>query len=128
MNLSELPIEVQNQLAKERLALANTVVNNQYTVKFYNSDGTRYFYARRSQEPWWDNKGNYMPFGGGSHWNIVYGAVQFRCYKSCMGTREYELCDGKRYTKSANGTVVPGCVATKKEVIAIAKQIGIFNI
>jgi hypothetical protein len=128
MKQSELPIEVQNQLAKDRMALSGKVVNGAYTVQLYNAEGTRYFYARRSQEPWWDNKGNYMPFGGGSHWSISYGAVQFRCYKSPLGTREYELCYGKRYNKSANGTEVPFSVATKKEVIAIAKSIGIFNI
>lgn len=128
MTLSELPIEVQERLAKDRISLAEQNINTPYEVMLHNADGTRYFSARRKQEAWYDNKGNYLPFGGGSHWSIIYGAVQFRRYRSPLGTIEYELTHGKTYFKSANGTEIPKCVATKKEVISIAKAIGIFTI
>lgn len=37
MKQSELPIEVQNQLAKDRMALSGKVVNGAYTVELYNA-------------------------------------------------------------------------------------------
>lgn len=41
---------------------------------------------------------------------------------------DYELVRTKIYSKSANGSVVPTTVKTKKEVIAVAKAIGIFKV
>lgn len=128
MKISELPAEVQERLAKERRALAKKKVDTPYEIELYNADGTRYFRARRVHHAWGDDKGNSMPFGGGSHWTVTYGAVQARSYLSPVGTVEYELNLGKTFCRSANGTVIPKAVATKKEVLDIAKAIEIFNL
>ena len=67
-----------------------------------------------------------MPFGGGSEWTLQYGCIGFSRKKQVMGY-DYELCRGKTYSKSANGTIIPASVKTKKEVLSIAKAIGIFD-
>lgn len=128
MTFQELPQETQEQLRIEQLDLVKRNRNTAYEVHIYDALGSRYFYARRICQAWSDTKGNCMPFGGGSHWRLCYGRVQFESYKTPVGTREYRLCDGRVYGKSANGTVIPKSVSTKKEVMAIAKAIGIFNI
>lgn len=128
MKISELPIEVQEQLAADRMVLANKVSSDGYSVMLYNTDGTRYFSARRYQRAWSNDRGAYMHFGGGSYWKVTYGSVQFARRKNPVGEWEYELVNGKQYGKSSNGTVIPTQVETKKEVMAIAKAIGIFNI
>lgn len=123
MTISELPIEIQQQIAAERIELGKKCINDGYTVEIYNSDGTRYFYARRYQYA-----SQYMAFGGGSYWKIQYGVVGWFRRKNPVGEWDYELGFGKCFGKSANGTIIPKQVSTKKEVIAIAKAIGIFNI
>ncbi len=128
MKISELPAEIQERLAKDRQALAKKKVDTPYEVELYNADGTRYFRARRVQHAWGDDKGNAMPFGGGSHWSVAYGAVQASRYRSPIGTVEYDLGLGKTFCRSDNGTVIPKAVATKKEVLDIAKAIKIFNL
>ena len=95
-------------------------------VLLYNQPGTRYFHARRHQNSWYDDKGNYMPFGGGSEWTLQYGCIGFSRKKQVMGY-DYVLCRGKTYSKSANGTIIPASVKTKKEVLSIAKAIGILK-
>lgn len=127
MTFNELPIKTQERLAQERAQLSKKRINTAYEVHLYNAEGTRYFYARRLTKSWNDDKGNYMPFGGGSFWRIAYGRVQFEGYRNPVGERDYRLCDGKTYARSANGTVIPRSVDTKKEVMTIAKNIGIFN-
>lgn len=128
MKFSELPAEVQAQLNKQREELKRKRINDPYNILLYNEEGTRYFYARRICESWNNDKGAYMPFGGGSHWNIWYGKVQFERFRNPVGEIDYRLCDGKTYGKSVNGTVIPVSVDTKKEVISIIKAIGIFNL
>lgn len=128
MKFSELPIEVQKDLKNQQAALAKKRINNSYKILLYNESGTRYFWARRHQAHWHDSKGNYLPFGGGSSWSVRYGRVQFRRYKSPLGTDEVELVKGNSFGRSLNGTVIPKEVKTKAEVLAIAKQIGIFNL
>lgn len=127
MKFNELPESIQQRLNDERLKLSNRVINNAYEVLLYNQSGTRFFHARRKQSSWQDNKGNYLPFGGGSEWNIRYGCIGFARKKQVMGYN-YELVRTKIYSKSANGSVVPTTVKTKKEVIAVAKAIGIFKV
>lgn len=127
MKFSDLPIETQQRLNSERLNLRNCSINSAYEVLLYNQSGTRYFHARRHQNSWQDNKGNYMPFGGGSEWTIRYGCMGFARKKQVMGY-DYELIRGKIYSKSANGTVIPSSVKTKQEVMSIAKAIEIFDV
>ncbi len=128
MKFNDLPIEVQQRLNLERLNLCNVSINNAYEVLLYNQQGTRYFYARRHQNSWYDEKGNYMPFGGGSEWIIRYGYICFSRKKQVIGY-DYELVKStKTYAKSANGTVIPHFVKIKKEVLNIAKMIGIFGV
>ena len=64
--------------------------------------------------------------GGGSEWTLQYGCIGFSRKKQVMGY-DYELCRGKTYSKSANGTIIPASVKTKKEVLSIAKAIGILK-
>ena len=73
MKFCDLPIETQQRLNCERLNLHNRSINSAYEVLLYNQPGTRYFHARRHQNSWSDDKGNYMPFGGGSEWTLQYG-------------------------------------------------------
>ena len=126
MKLSELPSEVQQQLAKQRNELSGKRINTAYRVELYNADGTRYFEALRRCQSRNDDKGNYMPFGGGTYWTIRYGAVQWVIRKDPLGGKAYELCNGKQYCKSANGTWIPKSLSTKKEVLALVNRIGIF--
>lgn len=125
MKFSELPIDTQQRLNDERSKLSNRSINNANEVLLYNQSGSRFFSARRHQRPWQDDKGNYMPFGGGSEWTVRYGCVGFARKKQVIGY-DYELVEGKLYSKSSNGTVIPSSVKTKKEVLSIAKSIGIF--
>lgn len=126
MNFFELPIEWQDRLTSERKALSGKNHNDAYEVRMYNEAGTRYFIARRVCHAWNDDKGHHMNFGGGTHWTIRYGAVQFRAHRNPCGGTDYELSDGKTYNRSANGTEIPARVATKKEVMDILNKIGIF--
>ena len=128
MKLSELPAEVQQQLAKQRNQLSGKRINTAYRVELYNESGTRYFEASRRCKSWSDDKGNYMPFGGGTYWDIRYGAVQWAIRKDPLGGKAYELCNGKQYGKSANGTEIPKSLSTKNEVLALVNRIGIFTL
>ncbi len=123
--INDLPIEVQNELNAKRAELSKKWrINSAYEVRFTNAEGTRYFYARRVSVPWHDNKGNYMNFGGGTYWTVSYGVIKARKERRAMGIT-YEWCESsQRFTKSANGTEIPNKVATKKEVLEIAKKIG----
>lgn len=111
MKFSELPIEVQEKLNTKRLTLRNHQINSKCEVLLYNPSGTRYFYAKRCQ------------IDGSSQWEIKYG---FMCFSrmnqeiSC----DYEIVKGKTYSQSANGTIIPSTVKTKKEVILLAHKIG----
>jgi hypothetical protein len=127
MKLSELPAEVQQQLAQQRAELSGKRINTAYRVELYNADGTRYFEAAR-RRLWIDDKGNYVLFGGRHVWTIRYGAVQWAVRKDPLGGKAYELCNGKQYGKSVNGTEIPKSLNTKKEVLALVKSIGIFTL
>lgn len=123
MTIQELPQEWQDRLARERSGLIGKVVNTPYKILVYNYNAKRYFEAyRHSVATSWAG------FGGGSYWKIRYGAVQFERGKDPFGGVEYHLCHGKTYGKSANGTIIPKMLDTKKEVIELIKNIGIFNI
>ena len=125
MTISELPIEMQQQLAADRLALKT--INNPYLVKVYNQQGTRFLEARRITKSWYGN-GVYMPFGGGSYWTIRYGVVAWKKVKDLMGKGfSVELADGKLYGAAANGTKIPRDVHTKADVLKLIKAIGIFK-
>lgn len=129
MKFSELPIDVQERLSKEMTELSKKNTNTAYRILLYNADGTRYFEADRICMPWQDDKGNYMPFGGGTYWKLRYGKVSFRRkIDTFIGYDEYVLSNGKTFGKSANGTIIPATLKTKKEVMAVAKAIGIFEI
>ena len=132
MKFTELPIEFQEKLNKERENYKGLKRNTGYEVLVYNESGTRYFYAVRCQMAWSDNRGNSMPFGGGSYWKVVYGAVQFRATRTPLGDRDYEWCQGKTFSSRTreDGTVVEinHHIGTKKEVMELIKALGIFNI
>ena len=125
MRFSELPKQVQDSLTSEQSHLHLKQVNTAYEVLVYNRAGTRFFHARRVQSSWQGN-GAYMPFGGGSVWTIKYGEIGFRSCRNPFGEIDAELRMGKTFGKSKNGTVIPNSVATKKEVLALIAEIGIF--
>ena len=85
MKFCDLPIDTRQRLNCERLNLHNRSINSAYEVLLYNQLGTRYFHARRHQNSWYDDKGNYMPFGGGSEWTLQYGCIGFSRKKQVMG-------------------------------------------
>lgn len=129
MTLDDLPEKIKNELLEKRLILCKEwFINNAYDVCFTNLEGTRYFTAYRKQSSWNDDKGHSMPFGGGSQWHIRYGAILWRTTQNPLGGKEYEWCKSskKTFAKAANGTIIPNTVASKKEVLDIAKKIGIF--
>ena len=126
MKFSELPKQVQEKLTKDKEDLYLKKINTSYEVLVYNKAGTRFFNARRNQSSWQDDNGNYMPYGGGSKWTIKYGEMGFRTCRNPFGEIDAELRMGKTFGKSSNGTVIPKSVGTKKEVLALIAQIGIF--
>ena len=125
MRFSELPKHVQDTLAEAKCRLHLKKVNTAYEVLVYNEAGTRFFNAKRVQGSWQGN-GAYMPFGGGSKWTIRYGEMGFRSCRNPFGEIDAEMCMGRIFGKSSNGTLIPKSVATKKEVLALIAQIAIF--
>lgn len=123
--INDLPIEVRNELYAKRAKLSKKWhINSAYEVRFTNAEGTRYFHARRVCVPWSDDKGHCMNYGGGTYWMVSYGVIKARKERHPMGC-SYEWGESSpRFTKSANGTEIPSKVATKKEVLEIAKKIG----
>ena len=126
MKFSELPENVKEKLTKDRGLLYLKKINTSYEVSVYNASGSRFLNARRIQSSWQDNNGNYMPFGGGSKWVIRYGEMGFRTCRNPFGEIDAELCMGRTFGKSSNGTIIPKSVDTKKEALSLIAQIGIF--
>lgn len=126
MKFSELAKDIQDRLIQERKNLHSKNINTSYEVLVYNEAGTRFFNARRVQGSYQDNRGNYMPFGGGSKWNLRYGEVGWRSFRNPVGELDAELCTGRLFGKSSNGTQIPKSVSSKKEVLDLINQIGIF--
>lgn len=130
MLLSDLPNDVQEQLTSERLRLhVEWKRNDAYHILFTNIDGTRYFEANRISESSCF-RGYYMPFGGGSYWEIKYGKIKWSSTYdnlSCS-TKYYWKCTRQVFRKSTNGTVIPQILRKKKDVLEVAKSIGIFDI
>ena len=125
MHFTELPQEVQETLAMAKSRLHLKQVNTAYEVLRYNKNGTRYFHARRVQGSWQGN-GVYMPFGGGSKWSIRYGEMGFRTHRNPFGGIDAEMCMGRAFGKSSNGTIIQQSVATKRDVLELLAKIGIF--
>ena len=126
--LSELPVEIQDKLKAERVSLYKTWKRNDaYHICFTNLEGTRYFLATRKSVPSYVSD---RPFGGGSYWVVRYGKILWSSKPSPVGTILYEYFwkKGQCFGKAQNGTIIPNHVATKKEVLEIAKAVGIFEI
>ena len=121
MKFCDLPIDTRQRLNCERLNLHNRSINSAYEVLLYNQLGTRYFHARRHQNSWYDDKGNYMPFGGGSEWTLQYGCIGFSRKKQVMGY-DYVLCRGKTYSKSANWDNYSSCCKNKEGSFEYSKS------
>ena len=126
MKFNELPQEVQERLTKERLQLHAKGLNTAYRVEAYNEQGTRFFMAYRCSRSWNDDKGHYMPFGGGTYWRVSFGKMAFEKRRDPLGGYTYELAKGITFARSANGTDIPQMLETKKEVLEVMKKIGIF--
>lgn len=121
-NLSELPEELANAMRASRKVYANGLCrNSSYEYCVVNEDCTRFFSASRTNG--WDGHKSY-----GNTWHITYGSINWKWEKNPLGMYEPEWCKGKTFAKAANGTEIPAYVGTKREVIEIAKAIGIFNI
>lgn len=131
MTLSELPQTIQDELIAKRKELHNTWKrNDSYHILFTNEEGTRYFQADRISECYTDNKGNYMPFGGGSYWKITYGKILWNRRKQPMGCEYdyYWTTSSSTFSKSKNGTIIPKTLSKKSEVLELAKRIGTLKI
>ena len=129
MKLNELPQEIQDKMRDERKSLVKTWHRNDpYYICFVNEDGTRYFEASRHCYDWSNDRGAYMPFGGGSYWTISYGKIKWKSYTDLGETCYKWVCSSETFGKAANGTEIPKRLDTKKEVLAVAKAIGIFNV
>ena len=127
MTFSELPADVRERLTKDVKKLAGTGRSTAYTVDCYDATGKRHFIARRCTRAWADDKGNSMPFGGGSYWVISYRPICWHTYRNPLGYLDYEITDGKRYAnvqaEAGNVYTIPQCVETKAEVIAVLRRI-----
>ena len=126
MKLDDLGSKIKNELLEQRKELCSKwKQNSAYDICFTNTDGTRYFKAMRVVLSWNDDKGHYMPFGGGTYWKIRYGKIKWATVKNPVGGKDYVWVQSREtFSKSANGTVIPIKLKTKKEVLEIAKQIG----
>lgn len=98
--------------------------NNAFDILLVNADGTRYFKARRHTG--FDGRGS-----DGGWWTTRFGRVVWRMSRTSNPfepeyTPEWVL--GAAFGQSANGTKIPASVHTKKDAMAIAKAIGMFNI
>lgn len=126
MMLDDLDIDIKNSLLESRKNLCSEwKENTAYRVCFTNPEGTRYFMAVRCCISWADDKGNSMPFGGGTYWKITYGKILWKTGRDVMGQKTYYwVKSNKTFGKSSNGTIIPTKVGTKKEVLEIAKNIG----
>jgi hypothetical protein len=126
MTLQELPMDVQEQLRKDRLALKNKNTNGAYRIRLWSNDGTRYFFADRKQNVWGEWRGKPI-FDGHSYWHIRYGRVEIKA-KRMWGDTFYELCNGVRFKKSRNGVEIPEYLDKKKDVIELIKKLEIFEL
>lgn len=129
MQLKDLPQEIQDKLLEERKQLCEKWHRNTpWEVCFVNKDGTRFFHAyRKNDYGSWD----YGCKGG--WWNVSYGVIRWRHRVEQIKfigetVHHYEWVESETYKKSVNGTDVPREVHTKKEVLDLAKRIGIFNL
>ena len=128
MKFSELPKDIQDRLLKEKANLCKRNINTPYEVSLYSKKGSYYFKARRVVESWSDDKGNYMPFGGGSFWTIRIGKVNLARVKQVMGY-DYEFVDGETFSKAVidgETCLIPSKVKTKKEVVNIVSKLSRF--
>lgn len=123
MKFNELKEEYQQDLMLQIDKLVNTARNTPYVVNVYTK--TRHFYARRVCKCWSDDRGNYMPFGGGSYWKVIYCSLGFARRIDPFGGIYYEIVDGKQF--ASKGDVIVENKGTKKEVLELARQLG-FNI
>lgn len=131
MTFSELPQETQDRLNKELQQIRDKRCDciGTRSITLWNANKTRCLQAFRIihvanayvNGTW---RGTY------SYWEINYFKPQDVATKvrQVMGY-DYEWREHRTfYSASANGTVIPNNVKTKKEVLALAKSIGIFNI
>lgn len=128
MEFNELPQEVQQRLLEESKNLSKKNQNTAYRISLYNPNGTRHFFAIRKQLQWSDDKGNYMPYGGGSYWYTYYYVVGFKAYKDVLGEIDYKLVDSVScknvILKNGEKVQVKGVFKTKSEVLELVKKIG----
>ena len=112
MKYSELPIEVQENIKKERTQLHKKwYVNNSNRVIFTNLEGTRYFSAYKTT-----NTRSICGELKMGRWHIDYGVISF--------SNGELIRSEKRFRKSQNGTIIPEKVETIEEVIKVAQNIG----
>ena len=125
--LTDLRESDVNELNESRSTLS--VVwhkNDSYHLTLVSEDGKRYLEADRISS-----------FDGyrsdGSYWKIRYGKIGWGFDRTSNPfekeyTPSWKMIRNKTIRVSSNGTEIPSSVGTKKEVIAIAKQIGIFKL
>ena len=125
MKLSELPQDIQDKLIEERANLHEKWKRNTpWEVCFVNKEGTRFFSAYR--------KNDFAGYGSAyGWWEIRYGAIRWQHKRENFWgffDEKYEWVQSELYGRSQNGTEIPEHIHTKKEVLALVKAIGIFDI
>lgn len=122
MKFSELPQGIQDCLNEKRKKREESQLNTATEILLYNTQFTRYFWAKRHSSP-----SQHWRFGGGNFWEVEYGEVIFCKSKVCGSFVEWDWGYGKRYSK-VNGVVIPNQINNKAQVLSLVKQIGIFHI
>lgn len=117
MKFSELKEEYQQDLNQQIDKLVSVIRNTPYVVNVYTR--TRHFYARRVAKCWSDDKGHYMPFGGGSYWRVTYCSLAFSRRIDPFGGFFYEIVDGKQF--ASKGDVIVENKGTKKALLEYCK-------
>lgn len=126
MNLRDLAANVRNELIEKRKRLCeNWKQNEKNDICFTNTEGTRYFRAKRIFVSWSKKNAGNMKYGGGTYWRISYGKIKWVVRTDKSGKKKYLWVETNlTFTKSLNGTIIPKDVKSKTEVLDITKQIG----
>jgi hypothetical protein len=121
-NLNDLQDFERNEFYASFEAIKDSKIDAAYQIKHYSKNGLRVLIADRKCVA--SDKLN-MAFGGGSYWSIGYYEVSYKIKRDLGGDLCAELCLGRKFGKSANGTEIPQSLNKKSEVLELSKMIGL---
>lgn len=120
MKVKELPQEIQDLIAKERSELSD--INNYRLVLLYDKTKRIFFMAKRQ----WTS-GPRHAYDGIQYWSVCCGKVVVK-HTQKFGVDEYHIVKKKCFNTYGDGKSIPSVLQTKQEVIALAKDMGYFDI